>query len=136
VALDLGGVMDAIGVRLATIPGLRVHDYQADGASPPAAIVGLPEVVEYDTVAGRGADRVVVPVLVLVGRVSDRAARDAIAPYVSGAGAKSVKTAVESGNSDLAGAAHTVRVTMARIDIVTIQAVDYLGASFDVEVYD
>lgn len=128
--------MDAIGVRLATIPGLRVYDYASDGASPPAAIVGLPEVIEYDTVMGRGADRVVIPVLVLVGKVSERAARDRIAPYVSGAGAQSIKAAVESGNSDLAGSAHTVRVTTARIDFITISAIEYLGASFDVEVYD
>lgn len=135
-ALDLNAVMDALGVRLATIAGLRVADYAADSANPPQAIVALPETVEYDTVAGRGADRVVIPVMVLVGKVSDRAARDAIAGYVSGTGALSVKTAVEGGAGDLGGAAHTVRVTTASIDVVTIQAVEYLGASFDVEVYD
>ena len=128
--------MDALGARLATIAGLRVADYPSDGANPPQAIVSLPELVEYDTVAGRGADRVVIPITVLVGRVSDRAARDALAAYVSGSGAKSVKAAVESGSSDLAGVAHTVRVSSARIDVITIQAVEYLGASFDCEIYD
>jgi hypothetical protein len=115
---------------------LRVYDYAADAAAPPAAIVPLPETVEYDTVAGRGADRVVIPVLILVGKVSDRAARDQLAQYVSGTGSLSVKAAIEGGNSDLGGTAHTVRVTGARVDIVTIQAIDYLGASFDCEVYD
>ena len=135
-ALDLNAVMDAIGARLLGVTGLRVYDYAADGAAPPAAIVALPETVEYDTVAGRGADRVVIPVTVLVGRVSDRAARDQLAQYVSGTGASSVKTAIEGGTGDLGGVAHTVRVTGARIEVVTIQAVEYLGASFDVEVYD
>lgn len=135
-ALDLNAVMDAIGARLLGVTGLRVYDYAADGAAPPAAIVALPETVEYDTVAGRGADRVVIPVTVLVGKVSDRAARDQLAQYVSGTGASSVKTAIEGGTGDLGGVAHTVRVTAARIDVVTIQAVEYLGASFDVEVYD
>jgi hypothetical protein len=133
VALDLGAVMDAIGTRLATISGLRVADYPSDAANPPQAIVSLPETVEYDTVMGRGADRVVIPVTVLVGRVSDRAARDALALYVSGSGASSVKSAVDG---DLGGIAHTARVTGATVNIVTIQAVDYLGASFDVEVFD
>lgn len=135
-ALDLNAVMDAIGARLVGVTGLRVYDYAADGASPPAAIVALPSTVEYDVVAGRGADRVVIPVTVLVGRVSDRAARDQLAGYVSGSGASSVKTAIEGGDPPLGGAAHTVRVTEARIDVVTIQAVEYLGASFDVEVFD
>lgn len=134
--LDLNAVMDAIGARLVGVTGLRVYDYAADGAPPPAAIVALPETVEYDTVAGRGADRVMIPVTVLVGRVSDRAARDQLAQYVSGTGALSVKTAVEGNGGDLGGVAHTVRVTEARIDVVTIQAVEYLGATFDVEVYD
>ena len=135
-ALDLNAVMDAIGARLVGVTGLRVYDYAADAASPPAAIVALPEMVEYDVVAGRGADRVVIPVTVLVGRVSDRAARDQLAQYVSGTGASSVKTAIEGGTGDLGAVAHTVRVTEARIDVVTIGAVDYLGASFDVEVFD
>lgn len=135
-ALDLNAVMDAIGTRLATVTGLRVYDYAADAAAPPAAIVSLPQTVEYDTVSGRGADRVVVPVLVLVGKVSDRAARDQIAQYVSGTGSLSIKTAIEGNGSDLGAVAHTVRVTEARVDVVTIQGIDYVGASFDCEVFD
>lgn len=132
-ALDLNAVMDAIGTRLGTVTGLRVYDYAADAAAPPAAIVSLPETVEYDSVMGRGADRVVIPITVLVGKVSDRAARDVIGQYVSGEGSKSIKAAVDG---DLGGTAHTARVTGARIDVVTIGAVDYLGASFECEVYD
>lgn len=135
-ALDLGAVMDAIGTRLGTVTGLRVYDYAADGAAPPAAIVALPDTVDYDTVAGRGADRVVIPVTILVGRVSDRAARDQLAQYISGTGALSIKTAIEGGTSDLGGVAHSVRVTDARVDVVTISQIDYLGAAFNVEVYD
>jgi len=136
VALDLNTVMDAIGARLVGVTGLRVYDYAADGASPPAAIVSLPRTVEYDAVAGRGADRIVIPVTVLVGKVSDRAARDALSAYITGTGPSSIKTAIEGSDGNLGGACQTVRVTEATADVVTIQAVDYLGASFDVEVYD
>lgn len=136
-SLDLNAVMDAIGTRLLTISGLRVADYAAQSVNPPQAIVSLPtEPVEYDAVMGRGADRAVIPITVLVGAVSDRASRDAIAAYVSGTGASSIKAAVEGTTSDLGGAAQTVRVMTGRIDIVTIGAVDYLGATFDVEVFD
>lgn len=130
-ALDLGAVMDAIGTRLQTITGLRVADYPSDAANPPQAIVSLPETVEFDAVMGRGADRAVIPITVLVGKVSDRAARDALALYVSGSGASSVKAAVDG---DL-GLGASARVTGATISVVTIQAVDYLGASFEVEVF-
>lgn len=135
-ALDLGLVMDAIGVRLGTIAGLRVADYPAQSVNPPQAIVSLPtEPVEYDAVMGRGADRAVVPITVLVGAVSDRASRDAIASYVSGIGALSVKAAVEGTDATLGGAAQTVRVMTGRIDIVTIGGVDYLGATLEVECF-
>lgn len=136
-SLDLNAVMDAIGVRLSTVAGLRVADYAAQSVNPPQAIVSLPtEPVEYDAVMGRGADRAVIPITVLVGAVSDRASRDAIAAYVSGTGALSVKAAVEGTTGDLGGAAQTVRVMTARIDIVTIGGQDYLGASFECEVFD
>lgn len=136
-ALDLGAVMDAVGVRLATISGLRVLDYPPDNANPPQAIVSLPaDPIEYDAVMGRGADRVVIPVTVLVGKVSDRVARDVIAGYLSGTGASSVKSAVEAGDSNLGGTVHSVRVMTSRVDVVTIAGLEYLGASFDVEVID
>ena len=135
-ALDLGPVMDAIGARLVGT-GLRVADYAADTVNPPQAIVSLPSAVEYDVVAGRGADRAVIPVMVLVGKVSDRAARDLMARYVSGTGAYSVKTAIEGAGGDLDGAAQSVRVTLALPpDVISIAAVEYLGCSFDVEVID
>lgn len=132
-ALDLNVVMTGIGDRLRTITGLRVSDFPTDGANPPHAIVSLPEMVEYDTVAGRGADRVIIPITVLVGKVSDRTARTNLAGYVSGTGATSIKSAVDG---DLGGTAHTARVTEATINVVTIQAVEYLGATLNVEVYD
>lgn len=130
--LDLNAVMDGLGVRLATIAGLRVSDFPASAAAVPAALVGLPTALEYDATWGRGVDRCVVPVMVVVGRVADRAARDAMSLYLAGTGAKSVKAAVDG---NLGGAAQSVRVTGARAEVVTLGAVEYLGATFDVEVY-
>lgn len=135
-AIDVNAVMDAIGTRLVGVTGLRVYDFAADAPAPPAAIVSYPTVVEYDVVAGRGADRAVFPVLILVSRISDRVGRDQLAQYLAGTGAQSVKTAIEGGTGDLGGVAHTVRVTDASVDVVTVNAIDYLGASFNVEVFD
>lgn len=125
--------MDGIGTRLGTIVGLRVFDFPPDNVHPPTAVVGMPETMEFDSTMARGADRTVIPVAILVGKVSDRASRDELAAYVSGTGAKSVKAAVDG---NLGGAAQTARVTTARIEVVTVAGVDYLGARFDVEVFD
>ncbi|MGH7426554.1 MAG: hypothetical protein ACREJP_10380, partial [Candidatus Methylomirabilales bacterium] len=89
--LNLNTVMDGLGIRLATITGLRVFDFAAEAVSPPAAIVGMPTEVDFDFTKGRGSDRVVIPITVLVGRVSDRAARDDLSAYVAGTGTKSIK---------------------------------------------
>lgn len=130
-AADVNTVMDAVGTALATITGLRVFDFAADGGSPPLASVGLPTEVTYDFTKGRGSDHLVLPITVLVGKVVDRSARDALAAYLAGSGAKSIKAAVDG---NLGGACQTCRVRSARVDIVTLSGVEMLGATFDVAV--
>jgi hypothetical protein len=132
-AMSIAAVMDGLGVRLATIPTLRVYDYPADSVSAPAAIVRFPEPVAYDLTAGRGTDRATFPVTVLVGKVSDRAARDALALYLNGTGARSIKAAVE-GDKTLGGAAQSTRVIEASVANFRVGDADYLGATFDIDV--
>ena len=127
----LTDVMDQLGAALDTIPDLRVSAYPADTVSPPAALVGYPETVTFDVTMGRGVDRYVVPVFVLLGRVSDRGSRAALGPYLDGGGAKSVKKALT--DATYAGAA-TVRVTDASVEVVTVNAVDYLTIIFSVDI--
>lgn len=135
-SLDLNAVMDAIGTRLVGVAGLRTADYAAQSINVPQAIVSLPtSPIEYDATMARGADRAVIPVLVLVAAVSDRASRDQVAAYLSGTGVKSIKAAIEGTTSDLGGAAQTVRVMTGQADVITVGAVDYAAASFEVEVF-
>lgn len=131
--MNVSGVMDGLGVRLATITGLRVFDFVPDSVSPPAAVVSLPEFIEYDTVMARGADRATYEVVVLVGKASDRNARDRLAAYLAGTGASSVKTAIEAEDT-LGGVADSSRVTEARVSVITIAAQDFLAATFLVDV--
>jgi hypothetical protein len=128
----VSSVMDGLGARLSGITGLRVHDYPADAVAVPAAIVLYPTLT-YDFTAGRGTDRASFQALVLVGKVSDRSARDALAAYMDGAGARSIKAAVEA-DKTLGGAAHTTRVTEATVETFTVGAVEYLGARFTIDV--
>lgn len=125
-AINVNTVMDAIGTALSTISGLRVFDFVPDSAYPPFAFVDLPEAVTYDNTMTRGTDFAVFPVFVAVGKLSDRAARDALAAYLAGTGASSIKAAVDS--------AGLRRVASATVDVMTIAAQDFLSAVFQVEV--
>lgn len=131
-ALDLNAVMDGLGARLATIAGLRVYDYPADSVQVPAAVVSYPETVEYDETFARGCDQLVIPITVVVGKVSDRASRDQLGAYIAGSGARSIKLAVDG---TLSGAVHAARVFHSDVSAVVIGAVEYIGATFRVEVW-
>lgn len=127
----LADVMQQLAGRLDTIAGLRVHGYPADSITPPAAVVSYPDTYTLDSTYARGMDRLELPVVVLVGKVSDRASRDKISAYADGAGARSVKAVLESGTYT---AFDSARVTQVEFDIVAIAAVEYLAATFTVDV--
>lgn len=134
VALDLNATMNALGVRLATIAGLRVYDYPPDAVATPAGVIAYPATVDYDQTYQGGADRAMFPVHVLAGKVSDRASRDVIGAYVGRSGALSVKTTLEA-DPTLAGAVDSLRVMAASFGTINVGGLDYLAATFDVEVY-
>lgn len=134
VALDVNAAMNGLGIRLATVAGLRVYDYPPDTIAPPAGIVSYPETIEFDQTYAAGADRATIPVHVLVGKVSDRATRDALGAYVARTGATSVKTALEA-DPTLAGVVDSLRVRGATFSNMTVGGGEFLAATFDVEVY-
>ncbi len=129
--MDLAVVMTAIADRLDTITGLRCFAYPPPTLSPPAAVVSYPDTLTFDETYGRGMDRMDLPVVVVVGKPSDRTARDALAAYCKGSGAASVKAVVESGTYS---AFHTVRVKDIEFDVVTIAGVDYMAALFTLDI--
>lgn len=130
--MNLANVMDEIAGRLATITGLRVFAYPPADVAPPAAIVSYPEKITFDRTYGRGADVMKgVPIVVLVGKATDRTARDRIGAYADGAGAQSIRA--------LLGAAgwvscHDVAVVDVDFDVHTVAAVDYLAAIFTCDI--
>jgi len=134
--MDLAAVMDELGDRLATINGLRVHRWPPDNISPPAAIVSYPDSYEFDATYSRGTDRVEVPVIVVVGKVSERAARARLSRYVAGSGPASVKHVLERAGDPAQPytAIDSLRVTRVDFDVVTIAGTDYLAATFTVDI--
>jgi len=129
--VNLASVMDAISARLDTIAGLRCFAYPPGSVVPPAAVVGYPTTYGYDETYGRGVDHMSLPIVLVIGKVSDRAARDQLAAYVSGSGTVSVKTVIEGGTYT---AFDVVRVTGVELDTYTIGATDYLAAIFDLDI--
>lgn len=128
---SVNAIRAGIATRLSTISGLRAHSFQPDRITPPMATV-LPDRVEYDLNAGRGADTFFFTVQVIVGRAEDRSAQQNIDTFI--VGATSVKTAIE-GDRTLGGAANTCRVTeMRSYQQVVYGDTVYLGCEFEVEV--
>ena len=130
--MDLGAVMQAVADRIDTIPNLQVFAYPPAVVSPPAAIVTYPGTLTYDGTYGRGMDRIPdLTVVVLVGKVSDRASRDNITKWCKGSGANSIKAVVESGTYT---AFDTVRVSEVTFDIIAVGAVEHLAATFTLDI--
>lgn len=123
-AAHLTDVMDEIGVRLATITGLRVFDFPPKSAQPPFAFVDMPESITYDFTFQRGTDMTEFKVYVAVADVVDRAVRDSLALYAAGDGAKSIKAAVE------ASTVYTLMVKSADFGHVTLAGGSYAGITF------
>lgn len=129
----LSTVMDELAAELDTIDGLRVYAYPADNIPAPAAVVGYPESLTFDTTMGRGVDSAVFPIFVLVGRVTDRNSRDLLGAYCDGTGARSIKAVLQAGKPWVAMS--SVRVASVEFTVVTVAGLDYLTAVFTVNVY-
>jgi hypothetical protein len=129
--MDIADVMDAVADQLSTIVGLRVHASPPGAIQPPAAVVSFPERIDFDATYGRGMDVLKLPVVLAVGRPTDRVTRDAMAGYCAGSGDTSLKAVLEDG---VYTAFDTVRVASVDFDVVTIGAVDYMAAVFSLEI--
>lgn len=129
--MNIAHVMDEIALALTAVDGLRVFPYQPGEISPPAAIVGWPAPLQFDTTMARGSDRLTIPVWVLVSAADQRASRNDLAPYLDGSDGKSIKNAIDEGTYT---AFDSVRVQEATVDSYTVGAVAYLGAVFQLDI--
>lgn len=93
--MNLADVMDELAARIETIDGLQVFSFPPDNVAVPAAVVTYPEAYDYDATYSRGSDRLTIPMVVMVGKASDRSSRDQLSAYADGSGARSIKAVVE-----------------------------------------
>jgi hypothetical protein len=119
--------------RLTTITGLRSSAYIPDNPQPPVAIV-MPGRITYDQAFGRGSDEYQFTIMLIVGRVADRASQTTLDGYCESSGSRSVKAAIE-GDRSLGGKALDCRVTeMTNQGSLAIGDVTYHTAEFSVTV--
>lgn len=130
--MNLNDVANELTAQLDTIAGLTVFGYPPPTVSPPAGIVSYPDRLDFDATYGRGMDRIADwPLMVVVGKATDRSARKRIYEYASATGASSVKAVIEGGTyTSLAD----VRVASVEFDVVSIAAVGYIAAIFHLEI--
>ena len=129
--MNLADVMDEIAAQVDTISGLRTYPFPPDQVAVPAAIVTYPGEYTFDETFGRGLDRLKLPVIVLVGKVSDRKSRDQLGAYCNGSGASSIKAVVEAGSYT---AFDEARVERIEFDVISMAGVEYVAATFTLDV--
>lgn len=130
-ALNLSATMDAIAQRiLAAGVTAKSYGWPVDSATSGSAIVGYPESIDFDQTFGRGSDKAVFPVWIIMGNVSDRTARDALSLLITGA--QGIKDALDG---TLGGAVQICQVTNCEISEIVVGGVSYLSAKFSLEIY-
>lgn len=121
----------ALATAMGTIEGLRTSAFVPDAPRPPIAVV-MPDRIEYDLNARRGADRFLFTITILASRADDRSAQQNLDQYL--VGPKSIKDAIETDRT-LGGKANTCRVTqLQNYAAIPVGEVTYLSAQFIVEV--
>lgn len=125
-------VRDGLKTRLATITGLRTYDIIPDGLALPAAVVGLLS-LDFDMSMQRNLDSGDIEVMVIVGRMSERAAQDKLDAYLAGSGSGSIKAAIE-GDTTLGGSVQTCRVLSASPTTITVSGAEMLCYRYQIEV--
>ena len=122
---------DGLAEAMSSIRGLRTSAHVPDAPRAPIAVV-MPDRIEYDLNARRGADTFYFTVTVLASRADDRAAQQNLDKYL--VGEESIKGAIEKDRT-LGGVANTCRVTaMQNYASVPVGETLYLSAQFVVEV--
>lgn len=123
-------VMLGIENRLDTIPGLNASGVKPDMITPPAAIVGVPAVSDYQQAYGRSKYELGPTVTVLTSAVLDRPGQLTLAEYVSLAGPKSIPAAIHA-DPTLGGVAEAAEVVSFRpLGVEDVARIGFYGGLF------
>ena len=128
-------VKDGLKARIETISGLRAFDHQPDQVNPPFAWPTLDEIRYHQTGMSSGGVVMDFTITLVIQRVSERIAQDALDQYMSWSGTKSLRAAIEADRT-LGGVCEDLIVGSAG-NFTNIDANDtlYLTVDFKVTVY-
>ena len=128
-------VKDGLKARIETISGLRAFDHQPDQVNPPFAWPTLDEIRYHQTGMSSGGVVMDFTITLVVQRVTERVAQDALDQYMSWSGVKSLRAAIEADRT-LGGVCDDLIVGSAG-NFTNIDANDtlYLTVDFKVTVY-
>ncbi|MFI1195512.1 hypothetical protein ACH4T9_19955 [Micromonospora sp. NPDC020750] len=130
--MNLGAVAEELRAALGVIEGLNVAEWGVKRVQSPAAVVSLPERVDYDATYGRGSDQLTdMAVLVLIARPTDPATLREVATYADGSGPRSVKAAIEAHTYT---SCDSVTVVSAEFERVSYADIEYLAAMFRLDI--
>lgn len=131
--MHLEEISAEIGTALAGIAGMRVPAWGVESIEPPAALIALPDRMNYDETYGRGDDAIPdLPVVILIGAPEDRASRKKLAAYADGAGPTSVKQVLEAYAWTTCDVVHVASV---EFDATAVYAgTAYLAAIFHLDI--
>lgn len=132
--MDIYAVRDEIATTLKTITGLRAYAFAPGQVAAPAALPGWPDRLEYVQTYGRGQTHCPdLPVLLVVGKASERAAAISLGKYVAETGAQSVPAKLEARAGSWT-TCDTVTVSWVGFPAASVGGVDYLAAEFHLDI--
>jgi hypothetical protein len=124
----LADVMDEVARVMEQITGLRVQAYPPASVSAPAGYVSYPQTIDFDETYGRGEDQFTdLPIVLIVGKATDRSARDTVSGWSAGDGPNSIKALAEAHSW---ATCDDLTIEECEFDFVKLAGVDYLAALF------
>ena len=111
--MDVAAIRQGLADALETIPDLNIYSYTEPAASPPAAMVGFPDVAYLSTMQ-RGYHEMEIPVVVLLANVVSRDTAAKASAYLSQPDDRSIVDAVWA-DKMLGGTCDSVSVTSAEV---------------------
>ena len=134
-AATIPEVMEALGVRLNPIDGLRGLGYAPDSPSPPVAFPLVPAIDSYRESMKRGTYVVTYRIAVLTGAQLDRTGQRRLAGYANPTGTSSIRAVLEDGDKTLGGLVNDLVVDSFDPEgLQTTNFVGYYGGVFSVRV--
>lgn len=127
-------IMDGIEARLATIPGLNTSDATPGQIATPAAVVGLPEEIDYLRTFTNDNVDLTFRIQLMVSTAADAAScQKALAAYMDNSGASSVLLAIEA-DETLGGLVDYCVLESCTPQPIAFNGNPYYGAVFAVRV--